>query len=121
MHMREQRRFERIPFIRNGRLAVVPDGASLEVSTIDLSQGGLGLFCSRFMERGVPVQVSLQIGDDQGDTLIETVKATVAFGRVEMEGNYLGIEFSYPISQVSHPALWDVLQTALKRTTRADS
>jgi len=119
--MREQRRFERVPFIRDGRLAAVPDGASLEVSTIDLSQGGVGLFCSRFMERGVPVQVSLQLGDDQGHTLIETVMATVAYGRVEMEGNYLGIEFAYPISQASHPALWDALKTALKRTTRIDS
>ncbi len=119
--MREQRRFERVPFIRNGRLSVVPDGLPLEVSTIDLSQGGVGLFCSRFLERGEAVQISLQVGDGDGKPLIETIMATVAYGRVEMEGNYLGIEFSYPISQASHPALWATLRAALKRTTRVDS
>ncbi|MFT7461857.1 MAG: hypothetical protein ACI9EF_000191 [Pseudohongiellaceae bacterium] len=119
--MREGSRYERVPFLHDGQLAVLPDGKPLEASSIDLSQGGVGLFCPRFLDKGTSVSVSFQFADSNGQLQRESVVATVAYGRVEMEGNYLGVEFTNPLTQDGTPALWVVLQAALKRTTRVDS
>ncbi len=114
--MKSQRRYERVPFIRDARMS---DGsAKFAVTTTDLSEGGCGIFSSRPLTIGDAVTIEITTNDAGSH---EPVSAVVRFVRAEIEGNRIGLEFASPIRRETHPTLADSLRVALTRATRIES
>lgn len=106
-----QRRFERKRFLGDALVRPLLGGSQFAAHVLDIGQSGVSLFASQFLAVGQPVELVLRLpagaacpGDLQRD-------GRVAFARVELDGNIMGIAFARTLSTEDLQALETRLRT----------
>ena len=89
-----RRKFTRKVYLGDVKIWTVPHGKWFDASAINISQGGLELYCNYFLEPNHLVKLIIQAEKTRAKTLYGRVTNV----RVEIEGNVLGIAFACPLS-----------------------
>lgn len=87
------RAWERGVFLGEWRVRPLPDGTAFPAQSLNVGSGGLAVFCNRFLQVGQPVEVTLAIAP-QKPMNEQPLHGWVAYARVELDGNVLGIAFT---------------------------
>ncbi|HEX4132267.1 MAG TPA: PilZ domain-containing protein [Pirellulales bacterium] len=107
-----RRRFERVPFFCKVQLTAHAEHLSVEAHTCDLSLGGVKVAAPVALPTGSNVSLDFSLADKAGDKTIENVDGRVMRCDADVEANYLGIEFTRPLSAVGTPHLFQRLMNA---------
>jgi hypothetical protein len=103
--MKEQRRYERVPFFCPVRLAVLPNGPAVPGRSFDISIGGVGVVTDLVLERGQPVCVRFHLHNGVSEEVEEDVMGRVTGFQADEDGGRTGIEFLETIQESTQPAL----------------
>jgi len=118
--MHDRRRYERVPFIRDAVLGRDEGIAPANVTVMDLSEGGVGLFVPNYIAQGARLTLLVHLPHPDNPERGEVVHGQVRFSKAEFEGTRIGMEFDELLTEVRNPLLWAELQAALLRSTRVD-
>jgi len=92
------RKFERRRCLGHASVRPVPGETSFRAEVLNLGQGGLGLFSSRFLEVGRQIEVTLQVGGKTVTADVATRDGRIAAAKVLPDGNIMGIAFARPLT-----------------------
>ena len=81
-------------------------------SCINLSRGGVGFFCEKFLQPNTKVTCVFHLGHGS-DRVDERVPATVRWGKIDTDGAIGGAAFGEPLSQRANPVLSDRLYASV--------
>jgi c-di-GMP-binding flagellar brake protein YcgR len=112
MAMNYQRRYERVPFLCNVTMAVLPGGTPLAACTLDLSVGGAGLIAQSPFQPGQLVAISFFLKDAGHKEVVDRITGRVVHLRADVDGNRVGVEFLEPLDEARHPELMSRLLKA---------
>ncbi len=102
----ERRKYGHVPFFAS---AVVRAGQVVsQASCVNISRGGVGLFCERFYGPGQRLQLDIQLRV-AGKTTVASLAVRVVWARAEADGAMLGAEFETPVTPQTQPVLCEVL------------
>ena len=101
----DQRNFSRKLFLGNVWVNPVSKGKRFAANALNISQGGLDLFCNQFLAVGQVVELLLRANPTQEKKL----HGRVANVRVEPDGNIIGIDFAFPLSTEEKQKLYEDL------------
>ena len=71
-----------------------------------VSRGGLELYCQESLALAEPVSIVLSFLSRQGDESQDTLEGTIRWCSKLGEAYMAGVEFTTPIVESEHPALW---------------
>lgn len=102
------RRYERVPFLTQVEIKDLSTGTGLPGRSIDLSRGGIGFFCRRFIPPGTPILI--QINMHKGRIkLTACARAVVVQAKFEDSGAVMGAAFEPVLHPAVQPLLCDYL------------
>ena len=107
----ERRRYRHVPFATS--LTIVDEaGHHYRGSSINLSKGGLGFFCEKFLQPNARIVCIFHLGHG-AERVDEHVPAIVRWGKIDTDGAIGGAAFEQPLTIQTFPALSDRLYTAV--------
>jgi len=109
---RERRRFEHLPVATSLTIIDVQSGRRLTGSSINLSRGGVGFYCEKFLKPGTHVTFVFHFGHG-AKAKDESIGATVRWSKIEGDGAIGGAEFEALLSDLAFPLLTDRLLAAI--------
>jgi c-di-GMP-binding flagellar brake protein YcgR len=103
----DRRVYERVPFFCQVVVAARPGAYATEARTVDISLGGVGVFCAGtlFLRPGSSVSVTFRLADPHQGFCEEVIMGKVANAAADSDGCRYGIEFLDPIKPSTHPRL----------------
>ena len=108
MDTRQRRRYERISLSMDLEVKDLSTGRTWRGRSIDLSRGGMGFFAERFLPKGTPIRIHLQVPWD-GRHVTAQVGATVMWSRTEGDGGVMGSMFDIELSPLNQPVLCEIV------------
>ncbi len=108
------RKFDRSRFLVDVEISVHNSGSMFVGHALNLAQSGIAVFTNRYVPAGQRVELKFRSGRNSFPVGDNRIFGTVAFARIETDGNILGIGFAAPLSSVEMQAL----KTALGVTVR---
>ena len=105
MAVNNQRRYERVPFLCNVTVTVLPSGPPIAACSLDVSVGGVGLVTQGPFQPGQLVAISFFLKDAAQKQIVDRVTGRVIHLRADVDGNRVGVEFLEPIEESQHPEL----------------
>ena len=112
MARQERRRYQHVPFATSLTIIDQTTGRHHHGSSINMTKGGVGFFCEKFLQPNTKVLFVFRLGHGS-DLVEETVPATVRWGKIDGDGAIGGAEFAQPLSQQEFPTLSDRLYAAV--------
>src|SRR3990172_6151600 len=106
----ERRKFERIAIKSVAELNMLATGEELFAFVGGVSRGGLEIYCQQPLAVGKVVRVRLTFLNRQGEEAQELLEGAIRWCSKLGEAHIAGLEFSAPIKERDHPALWSYLQ-----------
>jgi c-di-GMP-binding flagellar brake protein YcgR len=107
--MQERRRYERVPFSADLSVLDLTSGARYQGHSVDLSQGGIGFYCPRFLPVGSRVRLFIWLTGG-GRRRCVAVEAQVRWARAEETGAIMGAEFDCLLNLAHQPLLYECLE-----------
>ena len=104
----ENRRYERASFSIDVTIRRPSDGLRCRGRSIDLSAGGMGIYCERFFAPGEHLRLGITLRTAPTPQSFE-LDAIVRRAEVQDAGAILGVEFERPLSSAQEPALYGTL------------
>jgi c-di-GMP-binding flagellar brake protein YcgR len=105
----ERRKYQRVAIKSVAEINLSATGQRLVAFVGGVSQGGLELFCQQSLPAGQAARIRLTFLSRQGQQIQETLEGTVRWCSKLGEAHIAGLEFSAPIEERRHPALWAYL------------
>ena len=99
------RKFTRKLYLGNVLIRPLAGGSAFSASALNLSRAGMGLFSSRFLGVGQPVELLLRGRADGSRAAGHRFQGRVAHACVESDGNVLGVSFATILSVEEMQAL----------------
>jgi len=106
----ERRRYVRVPFSAELMITDSSSGEACRGRSINLSRGGIGLFCEKFFptESRLVIQVKLL---HKGKEIKDELNGIVRWAKIEQDGAILGVEFENTLNPTKNHDLCSVLDT----------
>jgi len=105
----ERRRYTRVTIKSVAKINLPAIGRELFAFVGSISRGGLELYCQEPLPIGQAATIQLTFLDRQGETLQETLQGAIRWCAKLGEATIAGVEFSAPIEEPNHTALWAYL------------
>ncbi len=96
------RKFDRSRFLVDVNVRCLKGGSQFQAHGIDLGQSGISLFAKRFLGVGESVELEFREGRSANG---RKVLGSIAYARVESDGNILGIAFARALNPQEMQAL----------------
>jgi c-di-GMP-binding flagellar brake protein YcgR len=107
-----KRRYERVSFLCQVTVAVLPSGTPIAARSVDLSAGGIGLITQGTFQPGQVVALMFSLQDATRREVVERVTGRVVHLRADVDANRVGVEFLEPLQESQHPVLMSRLLRA---------
>lgn len=105
----ERRRYQRMTIKSVAKIAVPAMRKELFAFVGNISRGGLEFYCQEPLPAGNTASIQLTFLNRQGEPLQETLEGTIRWCAKLGEANIAGVEFTVPIEERTHAALWAYL------------
>jgi c-di-GMP-binding flagellar brake protein YcgR len=105
----ERRRYQRMTIKSVAKITVPAMRSELFAFVGSISRGGLELYCQEPLPTGNAASIQLTFLNRQGETLQEILQGTIRWCAKLGEASIAGVEFSAPIEERTHAALWAYL------------
>ena len=92
------RKFDRRRFLVEVNVCRLNGSQPFAAHGIDLAESGISLFTNRFIGVGERVELSFRSGSRTADANGCKIVGSIAYARVESDGNILGISFARSLS-----------------------
>lgn len=105
----ERRQYQRVMIKSVAKISLPLIGTELFAFVGSVSRGGLELYCQEPLPIGKAVTIQLTFLNRQGQPLQEVLEGTIRWCAKLGEATIAGVEFTVPIVQKDHAALWTYL------------
>ena len=112
MARQERRRYRHVPFAISLTIVDEAAGRRYHGSSINMSKGGVGFFCEKFLQPNTQIVCVFHLGRG-ADRVDESVHAIVRWSKIDGDGAIGGAAFEQPLSQQEFPTLSDRLYAAV--------
>jgi hypothetical protein len=92
------RKSDRSRFLVDVEVRCLKSGNQFKAHGIDISQSGMALFAKRFVAQGEAVEVAVRTTTSIAAASVVKILGSIAYARVEDEGNILGVTFARALS-----------------------
>ncbi len=101
-----RRKYSRRVYLGNVLVSPLRIGRRFFANALNISQGGLELFCRDFLDQGSSVELQMLDASPPRQKMLGKVTNV----RVDVEGNVLGISFASPLTAEEKEALFKELK-----------
>jgi len=105
----ERRRYQRVTIKSVAKISLSSRGADLFAFVGSVSRGGLEIYCQEPLPIGKEATIQLTFLNRQGQALQENLRGTIRWCAKLGEATIAGVEFTAPVEQDAHTALWAYL------------
>jgi PilZ domain len=103
------RRYQRMSIKSVAKISLPSQGTEWFAFVGSVSRGGLEIYCQESLPIGKEVTIRLTFLNRQGQPLQETLQGPIRWCAKLGEATIAGVEFTAPIEQDDHAALWAYL------------
>jgi hypothetical protein len=104
-----RRRYQRMTIKSAAKISLSSTGTELFAFVGTVSRGGLEIYCQEPLPIGEEVMIQLTFLNRQGQPIQETLQGPIRWCAKLGEATIAGMEFTTPIEQDDHAALWAYL------------
>jgi len=115
------RRYQRVTIKSVAKISLPSKGTEWFAFVGSVSRGGLEIYCQEPLPIGQEVTIQLTFLNRQGQPLQETLQGPIRWCAKLGEATIAGVEFTAPIEQDEHAALWAYLAPAAPLTSADQS
>ena len=105
----ERRRYQRFTIKSVAKITLPSRGKELFAFVGCISRGGLEVYCQESLPVGDEATIHLTFLNRQGRTIQETLRGAIRWCTKLGEATIAGVEFTAPVEQHDHAALWAYL------------
>jgi PilZ domain len=105
----ERRRYPRVTIKSVAKISLPSQGKELFAFVGSVSRGGLELYCQEPLPIGKDATIHLTFLNRQGQPLQEILQGAIRWCAKLGEATIAGVEFTAPVEQDEHAALWAYL------------
>jgi c-di-GMP-binding flagellar brake protein YcgR len=105
----ERRKYQRMSIKSVAEITLSAKGQPLFAFVGGISRGGLEMFSQQSFPAGQAMRVRLTFLSRQGRQIQEALEGTIRWSSRLGEAHIAGLEFTAPIEERDHPALWAYL------------
>jgi c-di-GMP-binding flagellar brake protein YcgR len=105
----ERRQYQRVAIKSVAKIFLPSKGTDLIAFVGSVSRGGLELYCQDPLPIGKEATIQLTFLNRQGQSLQEILQGTIRWCAKLGEATIAGVEFTAPIEEDEHAALWTYL------------
>jgi hypothetical protein len=110
------RRYQRVTIKSVAKISLPSKGTEWFAFVGSVSRGGLEIYCQEPLPIGKEVTIQLTFLNRQGQPLQETLQGPIRWCAKLGEATIAGMEFTAPIEQDEHAALWAYLAPGQSRS-----
>ena len=104
----EKRRYVRVPFSAKLTIMSVSGKQVYRGNSINLSRGGIGLYCEKFFPTGARLVIQVEM-HHKGKVIKDQLTGIVRWAEIEQDGAILGVEFDELLNPTKNHDLCNVL------------
>jgi c-di-GMP-binding flagellar brake protein YcgR len=101
----ERRNYIRVPFFQDVSVVGPSPARPVSARTLDISLGGVGIYCAASFARGLAVNVVFRLQSGSRGIVEESIPGRVVSLTADDGGNRIGIEFLEPLQPGRYPVL----------------